>query len=296
MRWLIIIGLVFTFAGASAHAASPTDVLCSPYDTAWAKVRGGTDVKAITAVVNSIPAGCPLKAKAKQRLAAVESHATSPTTRSVVQYQRPWAGASVDDNAYAAAKAADTNAAYNAYLSKYAGGRHVGEATAALSAMTASASGSTAASGALQAADKAYAANDYTEALHWNRIAAAQGNALAQANLGRMYQSGQGVPPDLAEALRWFRLSAAQGNAPAQAEIGLAYVQGDVVTQDYVMAMQWFRLAAAQGSPIAQFRIGLLYANGHGVDRDPAGAREWISKAAAQGWPPARRWLARRPD
>jgi TPR repeat protein len=296
MRWLIAIGLMFTFAGASAHAASPTDVLCAPYDTAWAKVSGGTDVKAITAVVNSIPAGCPLKAKAKQRLAAVESRAASSTTRSTVQNQRSWAGGSVDDNAYAAAKAADTNAAYDAYLSKFAAGRHVDEVKAALSAMTASAGGSAAASGALQSADKAYAANDYAEALHRNRIAADQGNAIAQANLGRMYQSGEGVPLDLAEALRWFRLSAAQGNAPAQAEIGLAYVEGDVVTQDYVIAMRWFRLAAAQGSPIAQYRIGLLYSNGHGVDRDPAEAREWISKAAAQGWPPARRWLARPPD
>ena len=54
---------------------------------------------------------------------------------------------------------------------------------------------------------------DYAEAVRWHRLAAEQGNASAQNNLGFMYGIGRGVPQDYAEAVRWYRLAAEQGNA-----------------------------------------------------------------------------------
>ena len=45
------------------------------------------------------------------------------------------------------------------------------------------------------------------------RLAAAQGHADAQGNLGLMFQHGQGVAKNRAEAIRWYRLAAAQGDA-----------------------------------------------------------------------------------
>ena len=56
----------------------------------------------------------------------------------------------------------------------------------------------------------------YAEALKWYRLAAQQGFANAQFNLGLMFGKGQGVPENYAEALKWFRLAAKQGNAEAQ--------------------------------------------------------------------------------
>ena len=44
--------------------------------------------------------------------------------------------------------------------------------------------------------------------------AAEQGDAAAQFNLGRMYES-----IDLAEAAKWYRLAAEQGHAGAQSEL-----------------------------------------------------------------------------
>ena len=44
-------------------------------------------------------------------------------------------------------------------------------------------------------------------------LAAAQGNALAQNNIGGMYAVGQGVIQDYASAHMWFNLSSASGNA-----------------------------------------------------------------------------------
>ena len=48
----------------------------------------------------------------------------------------------------------------------------------------------------------------------WGR-AALLGHAIAQNNLGNVFEDGQGVAKDRAEAIRWYRLAAAQGNASA---------------------------------------------------------------------------------
>ena len=45
---------------------------------------------------------------------------------------------------------------------------------------------------------------DYVEAMRWRRLAANQGHADAQHNLGFMYATGSRF---LAEAVRWFRLA-----------------------------------------------------------------------------------------
>ena len=56
---------------------------------------------------------------------------------------------------------------------------------------------------------------DYVEAGKWYRLAAEQGNASAQYNLGVMYGKGQGVPMDTVRAHMWFNLAAVTGNADA---------------------------------------------------------------------------------
>jgi TPR repeat protein len=56
-------------------------------------------------------------------------------------------------------------------------------------------------------------AEDDAEAVKWYRLAADQGDADDQYNLGVMYDNGDGVPENDAEAARWFRLAADQGDA-----------------------------------------------------------------------------------
>ncbi|MFM8234327.1 MAG: tetratricopeptide repeat protein, partial [Holophagaceae bacterium] len=79
------------------------------------------------------------------------------------------------------------------------------------------------------------------------RLAADQGHASAQFNLGVMYDNGRGVPQDDVQAVKWYRLAADQGFAKAQFNLGGMYAKGQGVTQDYVQAHKWFNLAAAQG-------------------------------------------------
>ena len=56
------------------------------------------------------------------------------------------------------------------------------------------------------------------------RLAAEQGDADAQYNLGTMYATGQGLSQNNAEAARWYRLAAEQGDANAQRN--LMYLEG----------------------------------------------------------------------
>lgn len=88
---------------------------------------------------------------------------------------------------------------------------------------------------------------DYAEAAKWYRLAADQGDAQAQYNLGVMYDLGQGVPQDDAKAVKWYRLAADQGFAQAQYKLGIIYDNGKGVPRDHVVAHIWFNLAAAQG-------------------------------------------------
>ena len=84
--------------------------------------------------------------------------------------------------------------------------------------------------------------------MKWYRLAAEQGNAYGQFNLGVMYANGQGVVQDNAEAVKLYRLAAEQGYASAQFNLGGMYGDGQGVIQDNVMAHMWLNIAAANGA------------------------------------------------
>jgi hypothetical protein len=62
-----------------------------------------------------------------------------------------------------------------------------------------------------------------------------------------MFENGRGVAPDHAEAVRLYSLAAAQGHARAQFNLGNKFKNGRGVAQDRAEAIRWYRLAAAQG-------------------------------------------------
>ena len=159
------------------------------------------------------------------------------------------------------------------------------------------------------------------EAVRWYRLAAEQGYAAAQFNLGVMYATGEGVPEDDAEAVRWYRLAAEQGYAAAQFNLGLMYATGEGVPEDAAEAVRWVRLAAEQGdvhravqprghvrhrrgraqgrrrggavgtasppsrvTPPRSSTSGSCHATGEGVPKDAAEAVRWVRLAAEQGY------------
>jgi TPR repeat protein len=93
---------------------------------------------------------------------------------------------------------------------------------------------------------------DHAEAAKWYRLAAEHGHALAQLNLGNLYETGQGVSTNAAEAVQWYRKAAAQGLGDAEYALGTCYADGEGVPQDVVEAYKWTTLAAAHGNKNAE--------------------------------------------
>lgn len=68
----------------------------------------------------------------------------------------------------------------------------------------------------------------------------------AQANLGLLYDSGQGVEPDPASAVEWYQKAAEQGHPLGQGALGLALFNGVGAPKDIVQGYMWTMLAADQ--------------------------------------------------
>ena len=113
--------------------------------------------------------------------------------------------------------------------------------------------------------------------------AAKDGDAIAQFNLGVMYDNGEGVPENDAEAVKWYRKAADQGLAIAQFNLGLMYSSGEGVPENDAQAVRWYRKAADQGDAGAQTNLGLMYAKGEGVPENSIRAYVWWSMAKTQG-------------
>jgi TPR repeat protein len=126
---------------------------------------------------------------------------------------------------------------------------------------------------------------DYAQASMWYRKAADQGNAHGQTGLGWFYAyaEGKGVPQDYAQAAIWFRKAADQGDSVGQSGLGWLYSQGKGVPQDFAQSVLWFRKAADQDEASAQYGLAVLYMNGTGVPQDYAQAVIWSRKAADRG-------------
>jgi hypothetical protein len=92
------------------------------------------------------------------------------------------------------------------------------------------------------------------------------------------YQLGNVV-----EAASWYRKSAEQGYAPAQANMGVLYDLGQGVAQDYQQALNWYAKAAEQGDIKAQNNLGFMYSEGKGVAQDRATGHMWFNIAGVRG-------------
>ncbi|MGA9670849.1 MAG: tetratricopeptide repeat protein [Terracidiphilus sp.] len=141
---------------------------------------------------------------------------------------------------------------------------------------------------------RCYSAGDFAGAFEWCQRAADGDLAWAQYNLGLMYQKGEGVAPSDAEAAHLYRLAASQGFADAQQRLADLYYLGQGVPRNYTQAAHWYRRAAEQGNAKAQFQLGHLYDVGLGIEHDYTQYRYWTRMAAEQGHEDARREMNRR--
>ncbi|MBL4874254.1 MAG: sel1 repeat family protein, partial [Rhodobacteraceae bacterium] len=66
--------------------------------------------------------------------------------------------------------------------------------------------------------------------------------------LAIMYENGVGVLQDYAEAVKWYRLAAEQGHASSQNNLGVIYEYGNGVLQDNVRSHMWYNISSANGA------------------------------------------------
>eukprot|EP00942_MAST-04A_sp_MAST-4A-sp1_P005063 g5063.t1 len=74
-----------------------------------------------------------------------------------------------------------------------------------------------------------------------------EGYALAQTNLGYMYENGLGVDPDVKKAVKWYTKAAEQGHAQGQCSLAYMYEKGNGVEKNLAKAKELYSKAADQG-------------------------------------------------
>ncbi len=175
-----------------------------------------------------------------------------------------------------------------------------------------------------------YAGGDYRRAIKYFIEAGNLGDGFAQHMVGFCYSSGKGVDQDEREGLKWYEMAAEQGNAKAESNLGLAlkngtggikpdpkralalmeraasknlpsalnnlghwYQKGECgLGVNERKAFELFMEAAKKGNADAQCSVGFYYSKGKGgVKKDKAVAISWYKKAADQGHEGAKRNL-----
>ncbi|MGP9814548.1 tetratricopeptide repeat protein [Rhodopseudomonas sp. NSM] len=106
--------------------------------------------------------------------------------------------------------------------------------------------------------------------------------ATASAQAGSSTQAGAAFGRgDFVKAARLLPPLAERGDRRAQAMLGFMYATGQGVPQAYDAAAYWYRRSAEQGDTTAQYLLGLMYDKGHGVPLDEVAAYTWLNLAAA---------------
>lgn len=144
----------------------------------------------------------------------------------------------------------------------------------------------------------------FREAMEWWRPAAESGDAVAQFNLGSIYDYFW-IKRDLNEAVKWLMKAAEQGHAGAKYILGNMYIlelggssgqdlvesmrqmlksqQGDISDNQRV-GLTLILESARQGYAPAQNSMGDACLNGsYGVEEDCSEAAKWYLEAAEQG-------------
>ena len=134
-----------------------------------------------------------------------------------------------------------------------------------------------------------YSLHDLRVAQDWYQLAADQGHAKAQFEIGKMWYLGQAMPQHsvMAEnyrmAMRWYSRAANQGDANAQYHLGNMYLMGEGLLTNYKAAMRWFRLASKQDHAQAQRQLGHMYLKGQAVRRNDVTGKQMLKMAAHNG-------------
>ena len=126
-----------------------------------------------------------------------------------------------------------------------------------------------------------------TVAAQWYGLAAAQGDAEAQLQMGQACAKGVGVEKGFAGGRQLLHLCCQAGSRQGSVPDGTGLRTGQGVEKNLEQAAKWFAMAAEQGHDWAQCKLGAMYEKGEGVLASSADARAWYARAAENGNPKA---------
>jgi TPR repeat protein len=106
-------------------------------------------------------------------------------------------------------------------------------------------------------------------------LSASLGNSMAQYVMGQHYEK---IGNDYDKIIEYYTKSSDQGNYMAKANLGLLYQSGKEIDIDY--AVELLSDSAKQGSSLAQNRLGYMYMIGQGVNINYAKAMELFCKSS----------------
>jgi len=128
---------------------------------------------------------------------------------------------------------------------------------------------------------------DYKMAAKWYARAAdpdSHGFAMAQSNLGVLYEKGLGIKPNADLAFYYYQLSANQGYGLGEFNLGVAYENGIGTTPNTKAAIKWYTRSAKHGCEKSLYALGKMHWDGIGTRRNLHKGLELIEKAAKLGY------------
>lgn len=120
-------------------------------------------------------------------------------------------------------------------------------------------------------------------AAYWYAQAADQGLVPAAYRLGSFYEQGRGVDRSVDAAIGWYERAALEGNPRAMHNLAVMAAEGRAGAPDFVRAAAWFLPAANRGLADSQFNLAVLYARGMGIERDLMESYKWFALSASAG-------------
>ncbi len=97
----------------------------------------------------------------------------------------------------------------------------------------------------------------------------------AQNEVAKIYYKGEGVEKDEEKAIQYFKVAAVNGHARAQSNLGVMYLE----IQNYDQAFFWFKESANQGNVLGQYNVAVMYSKGWGVPRNDLETARWLRRA-----------------
>lgn len=116
------------------------------------------------------------------------------------------------------------------------------------------------------------------------RAASAGGSATAAYELGRLFETGVGVPRHIPRAVALYEQAASRGHGAAASDLGFLHMEGELgLTADTETAQRFFRQAADLGHPQAMFSVATMIGEDAATETDPEEAAAYVYRGLRQG-------------